>query len=126
MAKFRFLLPGIFMLVVLHLVPTVGAANFVIAWGYNLSGSTDVPPGLANIQAIKAGSGFNLALLSNGTVVAWGYNDVGQTSVPAGLTNVAAISAGQDHCLALKTDGTVVAWGANNLGQSTIPAGLTN
>jgi hypothetical protein len=97
----------------------------VVAWGYNLNGQTDVPPGLSGITAIDAGCYHNLVLKSDGTVVAWGYNGYGQTTVPAGLSNVTAISGGGLHSLALKSEGTVVAWGNDSEGATDVPAGLS-
>jgi alpha-tubulin suppressor-like RCC1 family protein len=88
--------------------------------------------GLNNITAIAAGSGFDLALLSDGTVRAWGGNLWGElgdgthvdtwgkaTNVVevAELTGVKAISAANSHSLALLEDGTVKTWGNNNYGQ---------
>ena len=65
----------------------------MVAWGYNNSGQTTVPPGLSNVVAIAAGGYHSLALQADGTVVAWGYNGYGQTNVPPGLSNVVAIAA---------------------------------
>jgi alpha-tubulin suppressor-like RCC1 family protein len=61
----------------------------VWAWGNNTYGqlgngtttSTTTPvqvSGLSGVIAITAGSNFNLALKSDGTVWAWGYNQYGQ------------------------------------------------
>jgi hypothetical protein len=73
----------------------------VVAWGYNGSGQTTVPPGLTGVTAIAAGDSHSLALKTDGTVVAWGDNWSGQTTVPPGLTGVTAIAAGNRHNLAL-------------------------
>lgn len=100
--------------------------SFVVAWGDNTYGQSEVPRGLANVVAIAAGGYHNLALRADGTVVAWGYNVDGETNVPADLTNVAAIAAGGLTSLALRADGTVVAWGYNGEGETNVPAGLTN
>ena len=80
----------------------------MVAWGYNVSGQTDVPPGLTGVVAIAAGADHSLALKSDGTIVAWGYNEYGQTDVPPGLAGVAKIAAGYYHSLALKSDGTLL------------------
>ncbi|MCX6882889.1 MAG: hypothetical protein NTV12_10360, partial [Verrucomicrobia bacterium] len=93
----------------------------VVAWGggSNLSGQTNVPPGLSSVVAIAAGLYDSMALKSDGTVVAWGNNGNGQTTVPPGLSDVVAISAGCAYfTLVLKDDGTVVAMGDNS-GYST-------
>ncbi|MGW2408456.1 RCC1 domain-containing protein [Streptomyces sp. NPDC001739] len=81
-----------------------------------------------------AGTGFGLALLSNGTVDAWGYNALGQLgdgtytsprAVPCtvyGLEGVVGIAAGGGHCLALLGNGTVRGWGSNNYCQLGDPS----
>jgi hypothetical protein len=97
-----------------------------VAWGYNNSGQTNVPAGLANVTAVAAGIYHSIALKADGTITAWGGNSDGQTNVPAGLSNVVAISSGEFHSLALKRDGTVAAWGYNNMGQTNVPSGLMN
>ena len=91
----------------------------MVAWGDNGSGQTHVPTGVTNAIAIAAGSQYNLALRSGGTVIAWGSGS--QTNVPAGLSNVVALAAGFIHSLALQQNGTVVKWG-----DAFIPAGLSN
>ena len=37
----------------------------VVAWGYNMDGQCDVPPGLANVVNVAAGAFFSLALKNN-------------------------------------------------------------
>jgi hypothetical protein len=76
--------------------------------------------------AIAQGNGFNLALISNGTVLAWGINSAGQTNVPPGLSNVIAIAAATETSFAVKSDGTVAAWGENIANLTTRAATLTN
>jgi alpha-tubulin suppressor-like RCC1 family protein len=98
----------------------------VVAWGDNTYGQTNVPATLTNAVAVAAGSGFDIALKSDGSVVAWGNNRAGQTNVPTGLSGVIAIAAGDSHSLALKSNGTVVAWGDDSLGQTNVPTGLSN
>ena len=98
--------------------------GWVVAWGDNSSGQTNVPPGLNDVVAVAAGYDHSLALKSNGTVVAWGGNAYGQAIVPVGLTGITAIAAGAYYSLALKSDGTIVAWGDNASGQSSVPEGL--
>jgi alpha-tubulin suppressor-like RCC1 family protein len=84
--------------------------------------------GSAVVQ-VAAGSGFGVALLTNGTVWTWGSNSFGQLGdgtfdphplprqVP-NLTGVTQIAAGLRHVLALTSSGTVLAWGANSKGQA--------
>ena len=107
--------------------PWVGIAP-IVAWGSNGGYQVAIPPGLADVKAIAAGSDYSLALRRDGTVIGWGGNNAGQITIPAGLSNVVAIAAGglgsYAQSLALKSDGTVIGWGANFNGQNTIPAGL--
>jgi hypothetical protein len=103
----------------------VAMAGTVVAWGWNISGQTNVPAGLSGVTAIAAGFIYTVALKSDGTVVAWGENSSGQTTVPAGLSGVTAIAAGYAHTVTLKTNGSVVAWGWNVYGQTNVPAGLS-
>jgi alpha-tubulin suppressor-like RCC1 family protein len=97
---------------------------------------------LTNVVRISAGTGFTLALTSEGQVYAWGYNgnagsNVGgpiPTSSNANgetyaatpitradngqpLTNIVAISAGYFVSLALDSSGHVWAWGDNTNGE---------
>jgi uncharacterized repeat protein (TIGR01451 family) len=114
----------------------------VWGWGANslgqlgngtTSGTGVYPPvqasGLTNVIAIAAGTGFSLALKSDGTVWSWGTNfnlvlglpgSTLSSPVPvqmSGLTGVTAISAGDQFAMALKQDGTALAWGNNTDGQ---------
>jgi alpha-tubulin suppressor-like RCC1 family protein len=116
------------------------AVQQVVAWGAAPPSVTNIPPGLTNLVAISAGSGYLLGLKSDGTVAVWGNplplrppwpikstNElVTVTNIPPGLANVTAIAAGEWHALALKADGTVVAWGDDRYGQTSVPAGLSN
>jgi trimeric autotransporter adhesin len=105
---------------------TVPSSGYVVGWGTNYIGQTDIPPGLNDVIAIAANQTFSLALKQDGTIVGWGSNLSGQLNISAGLSNVTAIAAGGDHSMALKNDGTVAAWGDNGSGQLDIPAGLSN
>ncbi|MEV7004876.1 S8 family serine peptidase [Streptosporangium sp. NPDC051022] len=121
----------------------------VWAWGDNAQGqlgigntaSKKVPvkiPGLTNVNAVAAGTGFSVALKSDGTVWAWGDNSQGQLGngtttdslVPvqvAGISTATAVSAGAGHVLAVMSDGTVRAWGDNSkrqLGYGTMDSAL--
>jgi alpha-tubulin suppressor-like RCC1 family protein len=112
----------------------------VMGWGNNESGqlgtgtsasSSAVPvriQGLSGAVAISSGRGYNLALLSNGTVMSWGRNGRGQlgngttidSAAPVavrGLSGVTAVSAGASHSLALLGNGTIMTWGGNTFGQ---------
>ncbi len=77
----------------------------VLSWGFNCSGTTNVPAGLSNVIAIAASHITSMALKSDGTVVVWGDNSRGQTNVPAGLTNVMAIAANELTSFALLAQG---------------------
>ncbi len=124
-----------------ELVPPGGAA---VSWGENFFtqlgvGYKDIREetpgpivGLNNITAIASGTGFSIALLSDGTVSAWGVNLGGQLAdgsrtgtwekdtphvTVSGLSGVKAISAANGHSLALLTDGRVAAFGTSRDGQ---------
>lgn len=88
----------------------------VVAWGFGLSGQTNVPPGLNGVSAIAAGDTFSMALRTNGNVVVWG----GLAQPPPSATNITAIAAGSSYAMALRSDRTIVAWG----NAPAIPAGL--
>ena len=126
------------------------ADGTVLAWGYGKHGElgngtatgpdevcncSKLPlavPGLTDVVAIAAGSGFSLALRADGTVMAWGWNFKGQLGDGSGLTELAASPAPVPglsgvigiaasgygyHSLALLSSGAVVAWGENQSGQ---------
>jgi len=116
------------------------ANGTVMAWGDNEAGQlgigssvedSEVPvpvKGLTGVEAIAAGAGYSLALLSNGTAMAWGENESGQlgngkhstSTVPVPVKNlkgVSAIAAGGEFSLALLGDTTVRAWGNDEHGQ---------
>ena len=126
------------------------ADGTVLAWGYGkhgelgigtttgpdeVCGCSKVPlavPGLGDVVAIAAGSGFSLALRADGTVMAWGWNIGGQLGDGAGLTELAAsptpvpglsgvigiaASGYGYHSFALLSNGAVMAWGWNQRGQ---------
>jgi alpha-tubulin suppressor-like RCC1 family protein len=104
--------------------------SFIVAWGNNSWGQTNVPSGLTNATAIAAAYQNSLALKTDGTVSGWGYNSSQQTIPPSGLSNVVALAAGgggaNPFSLALKSDGTVTGWGNNSAQQSSSPSALTN
>jgi hypothetical protein len=101
------------------------ADGTVRVWG-DLTGGTNLPPGVSNIVAIASGADHILALRADGTVIAWGDNSYGQTNVPAALSNVVAIGAGANFSLAITEGGGVVGWGDNSAGQLDIPPGLSD
>ena len=90
-------------------------------------------PGLDQVIAISASSGFSLALKEDGRVWAWGHNPSGELGdgkdsytpkyslheeTPfqvVNLGNVTAIDTGVDHSIALRSDGSVWTWGNNQL-----------
>lgn len=108
------------------LMPALAQQPQVVAWGVNTFGQTNVPVGIRNVVAIKAGHRHALALLRNGTVMAWGNNGFGETNVPPEATNIVALAAGSGHSIALRADGTVVGWGLNGYMQTNIPPDWTN
>lgn len=115
------------------------------AWGANGSGqlgngstttsTTPVAVDASGLMAGKlifsaaAGSGFNLAVSSEGETLSWGYNAFGQLGnnstvrSPAAVAvdtsgilagkSVIAVAGGDNHSLALTTDGKVYSWGSN-------------
>jgi alpha-tubulin suppressor-like RCC1 family protein len=118
------------------------------AWGANNQGQVGTgAPGsdvLSPLQvvtdhdwiSVEAGSDYNVALKSAGTLWAWGRNDYGQlgdgTTTPSyspkqigtdkDWTSIAG--NGWDFVTALKSDGTLWAWGLNSYGQ--LGDGTTN
>src|SRR5689334_7214537 len=104
----------------------------IVAWGGysggpNPGNETNVPPNLTDAIAVSGGTGFTVALRTNGEVVTWGnppFIDRPVLGVPAALNNVVAISCAAEHTIALRRDGTVVGWGFNLRGQTVPPAGL--
>jgi alpha-tubulin suppressor-like RCC1 family protein len=85
----------------------------------------------AGVISIAAGTGYSLAVKSDGTTLAWGRNPSGQLgdgtttqrNTPVQVTGlgsgsgVIAVSAGNGHTLALKANGTVLGWGRNTVAQ---------
>jgi hypothetical protein len=104
----------------------VTLAPYVIAWGDDTFGQTNLPSNLTNVVAIAGGGYHSLALNADGTVVSWGFDTYGETNVPEGLTNAVAIAGGAYYSLALNADGTVVSWGDDTYGQTNLPSNLTN
>ncbi|TVR49622.1 MAG: hypothetical protein EA425_11785 [Puniceicoccaceae bacterium] len=98
----------------------------LVGWGSNDFGVSRLPIDMAEVAAIAAGGGHNLALLNDGTVFGWGMDWIGQATPPSGLAEVTAIAGGSRHSLALRADGTVAGWGDDSSGQATAPAGLAD
>ena len=95
-----------------------------VCWGYNASGQTTVPAGIASVTQISAGGFHTCAIKTDGTPVCWGDNVGGQSAVPVGIGSVTQITTGEYHTCVIKTDGTPVCLGSNNSGQSMVPAGI--
>lgn len=84
-------------------------------------------PAVAANPKIAGGSGYTLALKTEGTVWGWGSNGSGRLGngtvsdadnplVVSGLINATAIAAGETRSIALKADGSVWTWGDNTYG----------
>jgi hypothetical protein len=107
-------------------VSVLGPRSFVVAWGDNSGGQTNVPPSLNDIVAAVGGDYHSVALHHDGTLVAWGYNGDGQTTVPTNALRFVAVASGAGHNLAITEKGGVVAWGRNDYGQINVPFTATN
>jgi alpha-tubulin suppressor-like RCC1 family protein len=103
---------------------TVGQVAFWGTYSQVASFSGWPAPGLSNVVALAAGSGFSLALRGDGTLYGWGGSSV--ANIPAGLSGIVGIAAGYSHALAIRSNGTVFAWGSNTSGQTNVPPGLSN
>jgi alpha-tubulin suppressor-like RCC1 family protein len=107
-------------------VSVLGLPSWVIVWGDNSGGQTNVPANLDDIVAVAGGDYHSLALHRDGTLVAWGYNGDGQTTVPTNFLRFVSIAAGASHNLAITENGALIAWGRNDYGQRNIPSTATN
>lgn len=109
----------------------------VARYQYNFTpSSTPFADTNQKFSKIAAGSFFNLAIKSDGSLWGWGDNTFGQMgSDPAStsttvsqLTQIGTdknwvdIDCGDSHALAVKSDGSLWSWGYNGLGQ----CGLNN
>lgn len=108
------------------LEPPAREPQYLVAWGENASGQTDLPPGLTEAVAIGAGETHSLAVTADGRVIAWGDNTLGQTEVPADIGPVLTVAGGAFHSLALGRDGALRGWGNNGAGQAAAPEGVSN
>ena len=125
----------------------MGTDGNLYSWGDNGAGAlgreTDqtpenrpgvvTPPTGVRFTQFSAGSGYSLALGSDGNLYSWGNNGIGQLgigatdsnqhntpskgSMPTDGTKFTQISAGNYHSLAMGTDGNLYSWGDNSLGQ---------
>jgi alpha-tubulin suppressor-like RCC1 family protein len=107
-------------------VSVLNLPSWVIAWGDNSGGQTNVPLNLDDIIAVVGGDYHSLALHRDGTLSAWGYNSDGQTNVPMNSLRFVSIAAGAGHNLAITENGSVMAWGRNDSGQCNVPTSATN
>jgi alpha-tubulin suppressor-like RCC1 family protein len=93
------------------------------------SSPVSVVGGFTDWSRVSAGgSGFTLAIRTNGTAWTWGNNINGQlgngtttttsspVSVIGGFTDWCQVSAGWRHVIAVRTNGTLWAWGGNAAG----------
>lgn len=106
--------------------PPLREPRFVVAWGENGAGQTDIPPGLSAAVAIGTGDTHSLAVTLDGEVVAWGDSSFEQTGVPPDLGPALVVDGGAYHSLALGRDGSLRGWGYNGAGQAQAPEGLSN
>src|SRR5437763_967943 len=119
----------------------------LMAWGMNSSGELGIGnttgpdmcggqacstkpipvPGLSNVVAVSAGSGYTFARLANGAAKSWGANYSGQlgngtdsadpSPTPiSSLSAVSAVAAGDTQSLALLSNGSARSWGYNGAG----------
>ena len=125
----------------------MGTDGNLYSWGSNGTGAlgreTDqtpenrpgvvTPPTGVRFTQFSAGSGYSLALGSDGNLYSWGNNGTGQLgiggadsnqhntpskgSMPADGTKFTQISAGYYHSLAMGTNGNLYSWGDNSLDQ---------
>lgn len=100
---------------------TAKGESFVVAWGQNTFGQTNVPADATNIVGVAASSRYSVILRNDGTVFGWGFLNYSLASI----SNAVAISAGLGHTLALKADGTVHVAGST-FTITNSPADLTN
>ena len=107
-------------------VSVVAPASWLLAWGDNSGGQTNVPAGMTNIVGMAGGDFHTVAIRANGTLAAWGDNDEGQITIPKQLRPIAQVAAGASHNLAIDLNGSLIAWGNNTSGQCVIPTAATN
>lgn len=103
-------------------VSVFGGPSWVIPWGDNSGGQTNVPANLEDAVAVSGGDYHTLALRHNGSLLAWGYNGDQQINVPVSGLKFVGIASGASHNLAIQQNGEVTAWGRNDAGQTSVPA----
>jgi len=102
-------------------------------WGERTNSHIPIQMGRdTNWASVSAGSGFTVAIRTDGTLWAWGrktsfdfyettsiiVTDYGNTPIQIGTaTNWTSVFAGDSHTVALKNDGSLWAWGSNMYGQ---------
>jgi len=116
----------------------VGPFNTLYSWGNNTWGAVGDGTSINKIDPqqvgsgtdwaqLSAGSGYCLAVKTDGTLWAWGSNGSFQLGTTGGarsspvqigaLSDWSQVSAGSgDSSLAVKTDGTLWAWGSGSFG----------
>jgi alpha-tubulin suppressor-like RCC1 family protein len=79
-------------------------------------------------QQVACGTGFTVAVKTDGTLWAWGFNSSGQlgdsttstrsspVTATGGGTTWKQVACGSGHTAAVKTDGTLWTWGGNTYG----------
>lgn len=77
----------------------------VVVWGDDTL--TNVPIDLTNAVSIAGGSGFALAVKSDGTVEEWGPEAANYLGDVPAITNAISVVAGEEYAVVLKMDGTV-------------------
>jgi gliding motility-associated-like protein len=96
-----------------------------IGWGSNSNHETFLPSSAGDVRSIAAGTGFAVALRTDGTLFGWGDN-YAALNIPVTVSQVKAIAAGNYHLLILKADGSVSVYGQNTKGQATVPSTANN
>lgn len=99
-----------------------GTTGQLVAWGRDIYGETDVPPGLNNVVAISSGSGSldNFAYLSDGTIVRWG----GGVGFPETLTDLVSAVGAENYDAGLHNNGTVCTWTGSGIQEVTNITGV--
>lgn len=86
--------------------------------------------GLKHIIKVVAGSDFNVALDTSGSMWSWGLNNYGQLGNTSKLVNaypkmiyipngkkIKDVTCGDNFCLATTNEGDVLSWGCGSYGQ---------
>lgn len=105
-------------------VSVLGLPSWVLAWGDNTGGQTNIPAGIDDAVAIAAGDFHSILLRQDGSLMGWGYNGDGQAVAPTSTLRFVSIASGAAHNLAILENGSVIGWGRNESGQTTIPAAV--